>query len=318
MSSTRIKRGKTPPRRPVRAPAKRRRAGPSRANALLAALPVRPQTLQRIANWTVGICIALMLGFAAHLTGVTRKIGEEWADAVGRAGFQVRRVEVVGADRIDRLKVYDIALGQQNRSMAAVDLDAVRADLLRYGWIKDARVSRRLPDTLVVDIVERTPAAIWQHNRRLSLIDESGVVLEPVTLATMPDLPLVIGPRANEQSRALDRLLSQARSLQDLLAGATWVGNRRWDLRFRSGEVLSLPEGEVEAKAALARFAHLDGANRLLGRGIVRFDMRDPKRFVLRLPPEGQVKPASAAAASGAQADAATPSDKASDSDQEG
>src|SRR3546814_2784185 len=51
------------------------------------------------------------------------------------------------------------------RSMAAVDLEGVRADLMKYGWIQDARVSRRLPDTLVVDIVERTPAAIWQHNR---------------------------------------------------------------------------------------------------------------------------------------------------------
>src|SRR3546814_16143270 len=63
-----------------------------------------------------------------------------------------------------------------------------------------------------------------------------------------------------------------------LLAGATWVGNRRWDLRFRSGETLSLPEGEAEAKAAIAKFAHMDGANRLLGRGILRFDMSDPSR----------------------------------------
>jgi cell division protein FtsQ len=31
----------------------------------------------------------------------------------------------------------------------------------------------------------------------------------------------------------------------------------------------------------------MDGVNRLLGRGIVKFDMRDPDRFVLRLP-QGQ------------------------------
>ena len=46
-------------------------------------------------------------------------------------------------------------------------------------------------------------------------------------------------------------------------------------------------EGEAEAKAALAKFAHMDGANRLLGRGILRFDMRDPTRLVVRMP--GQV-----------------------------
>ncbi len=292
MSSTRIKRAKAPPRRPARAPRKRRTVKTSRIDAIINALPISPQALQRTANWTIGLSLAGVLALAAHATGVTAKVQEEWAQAVGRAGFQVKKVEVVGAERIDRLKVYDIALAQKDRSMAAVDLEDVRRDLMKYGWIKDARVSRRLPDTLVVDIVERTPAAIWQNGGRLSLIDEKGVVLEPVSVATMPDLPLVIGPKANQRSQDLDRLLAEASSLKELLAGATWVGNRRWDLRFRSGETLSLPEGEAEAKAALAKFAHMDGANRLLGRGILRFDMRDPARFVLRLPHEGQVAPA--------------------------
>src|SRR3546814_10117498 len=160
--------------------------------------------------------------------------------------------------------------------MAAVDLEDVRADLMKYGWIKDARVSRRLPDTLVVDIVERTPAAIWQHNNRLSLIDEKGVVLEPVTVATMPDLPLVIGPRANPRSQDLARLPASASSLQELLAGATWVGNRRWDLRLRSGHTLSLPEREAEAQAAIAKFAHTDGSNPLLGPGLLLFAKPHP------------------------------------------
>ncbi|MGV1682280.1 cell division protein FtsQ/DivIB [Sphingopyxis sp. NJF-3] len=292
MSSTRIKRAKAPPRRPARAPKKRRTVRTSRVDAIINALPISPQALQRVANWTIGLSLAGVLAVGAHATGVTQKVQEEWAQVVGRAGFQVKKVEVVGAERIDRLKVYDIALAQKNRSMAAVDLQDVRHDLMKYGWIKDARVSRRLPDTLVVDIVERTPAAIWQNGGRLSLIDEKGVVLEPVSVATMPDLPLVIGPKANQRSQDLDRLLAEASSLKELLAGATWVGNRRWDLRFRSGETLSLPEGEMEAKAALAKFAHMDGANRLLGRGILRFDMRDPDRFVLRLPHEGQVAPA--------------------------
>lgn len=291
MSATRIKRAKAPPRRPARAPKRRKSVKQSRLNAIINALPISPAQLQRVANWTMGIGIAAVLVFAAEVSGVNAKINEEWAQAVGRAGFQVKKVEVVGADRIDRLKVYDIALAQKDRSMAAVDLEDVRHDLMQYGWIKDARVSRRLPDTLVVDIVERSPAAIWQNGGRLSLIDAGGVVLEPVTVATMPDLPLVIGPNANRRARDLDRLLAEASSLKELLAGATWVGNRRWDLRFRSGETLSLPEGESEAKAALAKFAHMDGANRLLGRGILRFDMRDPSRFVLRLPHEGQVAP---------------------------
>lgn len=301
MSKHKVKRGTGPVRRAVRTPQKRRKSGPSRIDQFFAALPISPAGMQRVANFTIGGVLVVAAALTAHFSGATQWAHDEFADAVGRAGFQVKRVEVVGANRIDYIKVYDIALGQQNRSMAAVDLDEVRSDLLQYGWIKDARVSRRLPETLVIDIVERSPAAVWQHNQRLSLIDDAGVVLEPVTAATMPDLPLVIGPRANERSRELAALLETSSSVKPLLAGATWVGNRRWDLRFDSGETLSLPEGEAEAKRALAKFTHLEGSNRLLGRGILRFDMRDPTRFVLRLPPEGEIKgeaPASGEAAS--------------------
>lgn len=291
MSSTRIKRGKSPPRKPTRAPKKRKSAKPSPLDTLIAKLPISAKQLQKLANITIGVGLFGVVVLAAELTGVNDKIAEEWAHLVSRAGFEVKKVEVIGADRINRNRVYDIALAQKDRSMAAVDLEELRSQLMQYGWIKDARVSRRLPDTLVIDIIERTPAAIWQNAGRLSLIDETGVVLEPVTVATMPDLPLVIGPKANLRSRDLEALLAEASSLRELMAGATWVGERRWDLRFRSGETLSLPEGEEDAKTAIKQFAHLEGANRLLGRGILRFDMRDPSRFVLRLPQEGQVAP---------------------------
>ena len=51
------------------------------------------------------------------------------------------------------------------RRRPLVDVAAIRERLLQFGWVKDARVSRRLPDTLVIDIVERTPAALWQNQR---------------------------------------------------------------------------------------------------------------------------------------------------------
>jgi cell division protein FtsQ len=165
--------------------------------------------------------------------------------------------------------------------MALVDLEATRQRLLRFGWVRDARVSRRLPDTLVVDIVERRPAAIWQNNRQLALIDLDGVVLQPVRLEAMPALPLVIGPDANRHAGELARLVAAAPQLKPVMAGATWVGGRRWDIRFQTGETLSLPEGVDEARRALDRFARMDQNSPLLGRGFVRFDMRIPERGVV-------------------------------------
>ncbi|WP_022683090.1 cell division protein FtsQ/DivIB [Sphingobium bisphenolivorans] len=254
---------------------------------LLDLLPFSEDTLQRMASWAiVGIVMAALVGIAM-LLGLPAMAGQKASELAAGAGFEVEKVEVRGVERMDELPIYNIALGQVNRSMLALDLPKVRAEMLNLGWVKDARISRRLPDTLVVDIVERDPVAVWQHDGQLHLIDVQGVVLQSVSASAMPDLPLVVGPNANRQTAGLNKLMENAPALKPMLAGATWVGNRRWDLRFQSGETLSLPEGDKPSATALVNFARMDGVNRLLGRGIVKFDMRDPDRFVLRLP-QGQ------------------------------
>jgi cell division protein FtsQ len=306
MGEARFRRGGTA--RLTRTGGPRGRNGPGRSKPgkrrswlgrLLHALPVSDDTLQRMASWAiVGIVLAVIGGIAMVL-GVPAMAGQKAAEVAANAGFEVQKVEVRGVERMDELPVYNIALGQVDRSMLSLDLPKVRGEMLKLGWVKDARISRRLPDTLVVDIVERDPVAVWQHDGQLHLIDVQGVVLQSVSTDAMPDLPLVVGPDANRQTAGLNKLMENAPALKPMLAGATWVGNRRWDLRFQSGETLSLPEGDRSSAAALVNFARMDGVNRLLGRGIVKFDMRDPDRFVLRLP-QNQTSPKPAASAEAA------------------
>lgn len=273
-----------------RSPAPRaRRAAPrrqTRLDRLVALLPFSGRTLSRILTSMVVMLAMAVLWMTAQFFGLPGMAGQEMAAMAARSGFQVAKVEVQGLKRMDEMPVYSLALDEIDRSMLSVDLGALRERVMTLGWVKDARVTRRLPNTLVIDIVERDPVAVWQHGGKLSLIDVNGVELEKVDGRSMPDLPLVVGPQANRETKSLQSLMEAAPALKPLLAGATWVGNRRWDLRFQSGETLSLPEGGSAAAAALMKFAQLDGVNRLLGRGIVRFDMRDPSRFVLRMPPD--------------------------------
>lgn len=214
--------------------------------------------------------------------------------ALGRAGFVVRGYQIVGLDKMDRRIVDRVVTDELARAaeqagagkppQPLVDVAAIRERLIGFGWVKDARVSRRLPDTLVIDIVERKPAALWQDGGQLTLVDADGVVLDKVAIANMPDLPLLIGPGANAYSKELGRLMASVPTLQPQLSSATWVGHRRWDLSFQSGEVLALPEGEQMARTALGKFAKADRSNGLLGRGVVRFDLRIPGKMIVRLP----------------------------------
>jgi len=260
---------------------------------LLESVGISPAWTRRVGNWalagmTCAVIVAAILAFRLpQLAGLA--LGE----GVGGAGFTLKRVEITGAQRVSRLAIYNVAFDQDSMAMPLVDLAATRARLMRFGWIREARVSRRLPDTLVIDIVERQPVAIWQNNQQLSLIDGDGVVLEPVRIDHMPNLPLVIGPDANRHIGGLGDLLQAAPRLRPQIAGATWVGQRRWDIRFQSGELLTLPEGDDEARRAITRFAMMDQQDPLLGRGFARIDMRDPRRTYVRISREpGAIVPA--------------------------
>ena len=291
MSAAAIRRGGATKRKPVRVVKPKKKKAPSITARAAAIVPISARTVERIV--TAGI-FAIVIGGViaiALMLNLPRRAGLAMGEQIGRAGLSVKHIDVTGIDRMDRLSVYAVALEQKSTAMPLVDLQGVRDKLLKYGWIADARVSRRFPDTLVIDIVERKPAAVWQHAQQLTLVDAKGIALEPVKLDAMPDLPLVIGPDANVQATQLTALMANAPQLKPVLDGASWIGNRRWDLRFQSGETLMLPEGSERAAAALRKFAERDATQRLLGNGAARFDMRDPVQIVVT---PGPKRPAAA------------------------
>jgi cell division protein FtsQ len=253
---------------------------------------------QRRANRILGVAFGgflLAIAFVVVLAlDIPAKAERAAGAAIGQAGFTVSGYQIVGLNHMNRALVDDVVTDELRRAadsaggsrapQALVNVSRIRERLLQYGWVKDARVSRRLPDTLVIDIVERTPAALWQNQGQLALIDADGVVLDRVPVDKMPDLPLLIGPGANGQADQLTAIMAAVPTLKPQLASATWVGGRRWDLNFQSGETLALPEGEEAARSALVKFARLDKSSGLLGRGIVRFDLRVPDKMIVRLP----------------------------------
>ena len=281
MSAAHVRRGSSGRSRPRKAQSRG-----SVTKRIASKLPVEEAQANKLAAWAFGLFVLIIAGVALVALDVPAKLGEAAGEAVGDAGFRVKSVDIQGLKQMDPRPVYDIALDQRTTAMPLVDVSGIRDRLLQFGWVKDARVSRRFPDTLVIDIVERTPAALWQNDEGLSLIDAEGVVLDRVPVSRMPDLPLLVGKGANAQAVPLERLLDKVPALKAQLVSAKWIGQRRWDLTFQSGETVLLPEGEAAAGSALAKFAKMDKSAGLLGRGIVRFDLRIPGKMTVRLPRE--------------------------------
>ena len=252
--------------------------------ALLRLLPFTEEQLHKIFLFLIiAVMFAAAWGVAAYagLTGLMHRQYSLWAAGMG---YQVSDVVTTGTDRLNPRRVDDIVLGTRGRAMPELDLGELRSEVMQLSWVKDARVSRQLPDLVKVDIVERKPYAALRKPDRLVLVDVTGHELEPVSRADADGMLMLSGPGAQGQVEALDRLLDAAPALRPQVKGAEWIGNRRWDLTFKTGQQLALPRGEDEAASALISFARLDGANRLIGGKATAFDMRTADRIYLRCP----------------------------------
>jgi cell division protein FtsQ len=289
MTAAHVRRGGTGRSKPRKTP--RKVAVPKRIAKRIPVDQARANTVAGLVFAAFLLAIAIVVLVALDIPARAERAA---GAAIGQAGFMVSGYQIVGINHMNRSLIDGVVTDELRRAadeagtakapQTLVDVVGIRQRLLRFGWVKDARVSRRLPDTLVIDIVERTPAALWQSNGQHALIDSDGVVLDHVPVDKMPDLPLLIGPGANAQAEDLNRLMGEVPTLRPQLASATWVGGRRWDLNFQSGETVALPEGQNAAGAALTKFARLDKSTGLLGRGIIRFDLRVPGKMIVRLP----------------------------------
>jgi len=271
------------------------RQGNTLADTLMRVLPFTEAQLHKLFLVLIFAAIAGVALLIANLSGATAIASERAVTAIGDAGFEVRKVEVRGVDRMNEIEVYERVLGVRDRAMPQVSLNELRESLMQLPYVRDARVSRQLPDTIVVDIVERQPHAALRTTKGLALIDETGAVLEPVSPADARKHLVISGKDAQHQVQALAGLLEAAPQLQEQVVEAEWVGRRRWNLVFATGQVLSLPQGEERSRAALMSFARLDGTNKLLGGRVAAFDMRNPDRLYLRVP--GRAEEAAAAVA---------------------
>lgn len=202
------------------------------------------------------------------------------------AGFAVGEVYVRGRHETapaDVLAALDVAVGDP---LLFVDLDARRARLEALPWIESAAVERRLPDVLVVRLVERRPLALWQNAGSIVVIDRGGVTIPGVDARRFAHLPLVVGEDAPGHAAELVAVLGVEPMLAQRVISAQRVGGRRWDLRFDNGIAVALPaEGWAQA---WSRLAALERDQRLLARDLVRIDLRLPDRVVLRLTDEAR------------------------------
>jgi cell division protein FtsQ len=166
--------------------------------------------------------------------------------------FALKSIEVkTPVAHVTEAQIRLVAERQVRGTFFTVDLDAVRGSLEKLPWVREARVERRWPDTLVVSLVEHVPLARWNDD---ALVSEAGEVF---VAAVSTRLPRLSGPEdSSDEVVAAYRRHQAALAPLGMKIDALRLSPRRaWRIRLDNGMTLALGRDQTDVR--LARFVEL-------------------------------------------------------------
>ena len=208
-------------------------------------------------------------GILDYEGGPLRNISGKLASLVGMAAEDIR---VSGLTHHDPELVFHALGVRPGASLVGFDAAEARRTLEAMDWVAAATVQRQYPNRLDINVAERVPFAIWQHEGTYSLIDRAGIAMGGMELMAQSHLLLVTGEGANFAAEELVNQLEANPELKKKVSAAAMVGKRRWTLYLQNGVKIALPsDGEPEA---LKQVSDLDASQNILSKGIREIDMR--------------------------------------------
>lgn len=147
-------------------------------------------------------------------------------------------------------------------------------------WIKKADVRRILPNQLIIEIEERTPIALWQHQKKFYLIDGEGIVIGP-QVPGFETLPVVVGQDAPQYAPKILSLLDSYPEVKKRLSALVRVQMRRFDIMLHGKMTIKLPEVQIES--ALSRLNFLLEARKINLDEVTMIDLRLPKQLIVKV-----------------------------------
>jgi len=190
----------------------------------------------------------------------------------------VRRVVLEGSfQRVSAVEVEQVVRGAVRGGFVTADLEGLRAALEGMAWVDRARVQRRWPDAIAVEVVEQQAAARWGED---GLLNTRGELFVVGARHLPPELPRLDGPPGTEAAVAQRYLAVQERLLeQGLRLSALRLDPRGgWEIDLTNGVTVRLGRSQVDARTD--RFIRV-AAQVIAGRAadIAYLDMRYSNGF---------------------------------------
>ena len=195
-------------------------------------------------------------------------------------GFVIERVDVMGEGRLseeDVRRALDVYAGDY---LFGIDMESAQKRVESLSWVDRAVVRRLWPDRIVVQIIERQPYALWQHQGEVKVVDVKGTAISDANAARFTQLTLFVGEKAGEQAADIRQIMGEFPQIAPRVESFVHVSGSRWDMVLNDGQMrVMLPEHNM--RKALRQLHNLQTQTQILDRTIETIDMRLSDRLTL-------------------------------------
>ncbi|NVB40067.1 FtsQ-type POTRA domain-containing protein [Pseudenhygromyxa sp. WMMC2535] len=201
----------------------------------------------------VGLRLGAVMAVAWALLVAGREVYEY---ATTSARFEASHFIYEPTAHIDDETLRELLAIEPGTNILALDLVALSESVAAHPWVAEATVTRNLPDTLEVAVVEHEPEAIVLAER-FYLVDSAGRPFKQVERGERGELPIITGI---DRAELFDED-GRERAVEDIAEGLELLRQYQSKQRPRLGELHMGDDGSVTLYTAEA------GTALVLGRG---------------------------------------------------
>ena len=203
----------------------------------------------------------------------------EVVESAAEQGVRVENILIEGRFHTDLELLRAIINTEEGDPLLDFDPESIQPMIQKISWVRSATVLRRMPDTIHVILEEYQPYALWQYKGDVVVIGDDGTILTDQLKDSFKSLIILTGENAPVKARELLELLKVEPIIIDHVEGASLISDRRWDLKLKNGQSVSLPETDIGF--ALRRLAQAQEEDLIFEKDIDHIDLRESDRIIV-------------------------------------
>jgi len=196
--------------------------------------------------------------------------------------FEVKDIRINGTEKTNPDELRQILTPNLN-NLISFDKDHAKSLLEQVGWVKRVNIKKIYPNTLIINIIETDPFAIYYDNQNNYLIDIDGQII-----SSNPDINVyknLLIVRGEDAKTKLNEIIKEINiyfpDVRNRINELEFIEKRRWNLFLSGNLLIKLPDTEI--KESLNNLKKLFEDKQVLESNIIEVDLRIKGRAVIKV-----------------------------------